>query len=152
MSIFALAVGLGLMLVLVYDMTIFAGYFSGFMILNLWAQTLWNDFFRRAVENIETTSRKGDRVRKDVLEVMKAYWLRRPHRTRIVVITLFSMLSLVAGVVSNTTAIAWKHQLETFGYVILILTIVIGEAVIGSWRRARDRQLQYYTETPGKTR
>lgn len=132
-----LAFGLGLMLVLVYDITIFAAYFTAFLCFNLWTQWLTNDHFRRAAQK---TGHNDEN--RSVLEVLEYYWLKRPQLRRIAVMAFFSLVAFIIALLGTLRGDEWEEPLHLLAGGLLVLTIVVGEFLIARWRATRDHRLQ----------
>lgn len=136
MAMVALSVALGVMLVLVYDITIFSAYFSCFLLLNYWTQWATND---QVKDSLAKTKRMNQN--KEVLEVLEHYWLRRPQLGRIVTMMFTSMVSVCFAVSGTVSDSVLSKKLHLIAHLILILNILIGEAILSLWRHSRDKNI-----------
>ncbi|MEA2603964.1 MAG: hypothetical protein QOF89_4956 [Acidobacteriota bacterium] len=140
-AMLGLAFGLGLMLVLVYDVTIFAAYFTAFLVFNVWTQWLANDHFRRSAHKTVHTDKN-----RSVLEILEHYWLKRPQLKRIAGMALFSLASFIIALLGTLRGDEWEEPLHLLAGGVLVLTIVVGEFLIARWRTTRDYQLQHIVD------
>lgn len=141
MAMFGLAVALGLMLILVYDLTAFTGFFSAYLLLNYWTQWISNEHFARALKHTERTSQN-----KAVLAVMEHYWLKLPQLARIATMMFASLAAFSLAVASRLACQVQQELYRNFAYAVIILDIGIGETVISVWRHRRDSRLQELTD------
>ena len=81
------AVGLGVLLLMVWDIMFFSGYFALFLLFNYWSQWLANDFFANALAETRQTSQNSK-----LLEALEKYWLKRPQLARIVTMMFIALL------------------------------------------------------------
>ena len=128
-AMFGLAIGLGLMFLLLYNIVIFTLYYSCFLLINLWTNWLSNDHFRRslALTEAKDPSAKNERA----LQAMKYYWLERPQLARVGVMLVISLGAFVIALIGRqSTDASRKGLLEIAAYVVLILDISIGEVVM----------------------
>ena len=128
-----LAIGLGVMLLLVYDIVIFSGYLAVFLLFNFWTQWLSNEHFARALAETRRTTRNSM-----LLDALETYWLRRPQLARIATMMFISLVAFALSLVGRFGTDQRADLLELLAYGLTILNIVGGEAVINVWRSRRD--------------
>jgi hypothetical protein len=140
-----LAFGLGLMLVLIYDVTIFAVYFTAFGTFSMWTQWLANDHFRRALRKTRVTNEN-----RAILEILESYWLKKPQLRRASLLAVSSAAASGIALVGTARNDEWKEPLHLLAESVLILTIIWGEIVIARWRAIRDHRLQDIVDARSK--
>lgn len=115
------------------------------------------NFFGKRLQQIEldnVLTKSRDRARKDlsdnnlldkaklyikVIENLECYFVKRPHNLRLILIFISSLAGLGLSVYWTVT------QSSVFGigaYIVLFMTITVGELTIWRWRSIRDRQLR----------
>ncbi|MFX0200893.1 MAG: hypothetical protein ACFFCW_32645 [Candidatus Hodarchaeota archaeon] len=136
MAMIAISITLGVMLVLIYDITIFSAYFSCYLLLNYWTQWVTNCHVKDSLKKTRRTKKN-----KEVREVLEHYWLCRPQLGRIVTMMFTSMVSLCFAIAGTVIDSLLTEKLHIIAYIILILNISIGEAIISLWRHRRDNDI-----------
>ncbi|MFH1976502.1 MAG: hypothetical protein ABIJ52_13265 [Pseudomonadota bacterium] len=136
-AMFSLSIALGLMLVLVYNLTTFTAYFTIYLLLNYWTQWLSNEHFQRAIKKTEKTINN-----EAVLSILETYWLRRPQLGRIATMMFFSSIAFIFSLVYELKYKPHDQLFLTLSYIIIIGTILTGEIFISCWRYKRDKDLQ----------
>lgn len=137
LSMCGLIISLGLMLLLVYDVTVFAGYLSCFFLFHYWSQWIANTYFSRAYE-----STKKNQHNHEALAVLHHYYLELPQLGRIVSMLFFSMVAFSISVSANVKDASSTQLFYMLSNAILAFTIFIGEVIILIWRYRRDRNLR----------
>lgn len=137
-SMYGLAVVLGMLLILVYNIVAFTGFFSCYLLVNYWTQWVSNEHFPRA---LAATEKSASDSHKKVLEVLREYWLGRPQMARIATMMFFSLVSF-AFALRGEAGEGSANAYTTAAYVLTTLNIAFGEAIISVWRLKRDNRLQ----------
>jgi len=154
LAIASLSITLALCLAFSLNSAVASFLFSLFLLLNYWAQWLFNAHFRLAVE---TTKREVlDPKHTHVLAAMEQYWFQRPQLARITAMMFFSMVAFSLALAGGLKQLAEQNQLQYHirGTVdqlfalnqsgsalqiaacwVLIADILLAEAVITYWRR-----------------
>jgi hypothetical protein len=127
------AVGLGVMLLMVWNIMLFSGYFALFLLFNYWSQWLGNGYFANALAE---TPRTPDNSK--LLEALETYWLKRPQLARIVTMMFISLVAFAISLTGHFGARSEGEVLDLAAYGLMILNIVCGETVIIFWRSRRD--------------
>lgn len=135
-AMYGLAIALGLMLVLVYNITIFSGYFAGFLFINYWSQALANNHFKKALEYTEPTEKN-----EVALNIMENYWLDRPQLGRITIMAFIATITFIISLVNDLTKSDWFSYLRIISYLLLIFNLLLGESIISYWRYQRDKDI-----------
>jgi hypothetical protein len=137
-GIVGLAVALGLLLILTFDIVVFSGYFSVFLLVNYWTQWVSNDYFARALAKTRIDAAANG----SVLDALEEYWLRRPQLPRLVSMLFISCVALNFGIIGRMKGANTGRTLEAFAYVIQAANIGVGETLITIWRSTRDRRIR----------
>lgn len=137
LSMCGLIISLGLMILLVYDVTVFAGYLSCFFLLHYWSQWISNTYFARAYE-----STNKNQHNQKALAVLHHYFLELPQLGRIVTMLFFSMVAFGIALSASGRDASTTRLLHEISHAILGFTIFIGELIILIWRYRRDRDLR----------
>ena len=141
-AMFGIAFLLGTMLVfaVAFNIVIFTGFFSTYLLFNYWTQWVTNEHFKRAL----ISSRKKGNISEsemEVLSILNQYWLSRPQLARIATMMYFSMLSFCLAFKGINGGV-YEPDYSAGAYLLIIFNIIIGEAVINRWRNVRDNKLQ----------
>jgi hypothetical protein len=140
-AMLGLAVVMGMMLILAYNLLAFTGFFSCYLLFNYWTQWVANEHFERALNRTQATSSENSQV----LEVLRTYWLRRPQLARITTMMFVSFISFILALKGSEGGPHSRH-LMIGSYFVTIGNILVGEATISRWRTIRDRDLQVYVD------
>src|SRR6266404_1807276 len=127
------AIGLGVLLLTVWNIMFFSGYFALFLLFNYWSQWLANDYFENALAETPQTPQNAK-----VLEALEIYWLKRPQLARIVTMMFMALLAFSLSLTGHFGAQRKRDVLDLIAYGLIILNIVVGEAVVVIWRSRRD--------------
>jgi len=127
------AVGLGVMLLMVWSIMMFSGYFALFLLFNYWSQWLANDYFANALAETRRTPENSK-----LLEALETYWLKRPQLARIVTMMFISLVAFALSLAGHFGAQNKREVLDLVAYGLMILNILCGEALIIAWRSRRD--------------
>lgn len=127
------AIGLGLMLLMVWDIMFFSGYFALFLLFNYWSQWLANDYFANALAETPRTPQNSK-----LLEALETYWLKRPQLARIVTMMFIALVAFALSLTGHFGAQGKREVLDLVAYALIILNIVVGEAIVVFWRGRRD--------------
>ena len=127
------AVGLGVMLLMVWNIMMFSGYFALFLLFNYWSQWLANDYFANALAETPRTPKNSK-----LLDALETYWLKRPQLARVVTMMFISLIAFALSLTGHFGARNEVEVLDLIAYVLMILNIVGGEALIIMWRSRRD--------------
>jgi hypothetical protein len=130
------AVGLGVMLLMVWDIMFFSGYFALFLLFNYWSQWLANDYFANALAETPRTPQNSK-----LLAALETYWLKRPQLARIVTLMFIALLAFALSLTGHFGAQRKREVLDLVAYGLMILNIVAGEALVIFWRSRRDRAI-----------
>jgi uncharacterized membrane protein (DUF485 family) len=133
LAIILTAVGLGVMLLMVWNIVLFSGYFSLFLLFCYWSQWLANDYFANALAETPLTPDNSK-----VLEALETYWLKRPQLARIMTMMFISLVAFAISLTGHFGAQNKREVLDLVAYGLMILNILCGEAIIISWRSSRD--------------
>jgi hypothetical protein len=137
-AMLGLAVILGMMLILTYDILAFTGFFSCYLLFLYWTQWVSIEHFERALNRTHVNlGEKQDKI----LGVLRIYWLRRPQLARVVTMMFVSQFSFALALKSSGGG-PYAQPLLSSAYIIAICNIIAGEVIISRWRSARDRDLQ----------
>jgi hypothetical protein len=138
LSMFGLSFILGMMSVAtLLDFPIFAAYMSGYLAFNLWTQWIFNSHYARV--RARTSPQSAEH--KLIVAALDRYWLRRPQLGRIAAMLLFTVNSLTIWLATANHA-AWAFRGKLGAQILIILTLLIGEAVISVWRWIRDEEIE----------
>jgi hypothetical protein len=127
------AIGLGVLLLTVWDIMFFSGYFALFLLFNYWSQWLANDYFANALADTPQTPQNSK-----LLEALETYWLKRPQLARIVTMMFIALLAFALSLTGHFAAQKNREVLDLVAYGLIILNIVAGEALVVYWRSRRD--------------
>ena len=127
------AVGLGVLLLMVWDIMYFSGYFALFLLFNYWSQWLANDYFANALAETPQTPQNSK-----LLEALETYWLKRPQLARIVTMMFVALVAFALSLTGHFGAQRKREVLDLVAYGLIILNIVAGEALVVFWRSRRD--------------
>jgi hypothetical protein len=143
-AIAGLSFTLGLCLALAYDILWITSILTGYFLLNYWTQWLSNDHFKSAL----VRTRKGlrDVTRRGVLNVMEHYWLGQPQLARITTLMFFASVAFSFALAGALGTAPHKRGFHLAATILLILTILFGEMVIGWWRHERDQDIEKAVE------
>jgi hypothetical protein len=143
LAMLGLAVVLGMMLILAYNILAFTGFFSCYLLFNYWTQWISNEHFERALNRTQADSIEN----KQILDVLRAYWLHRPQLARIATMMFVSLLSFALALKGSESG-PHAQKLLLGAYLVTIGNILVGESIISRWRTVRDRDLQGYIDNP----
>lgn len=137
LAMFSLSIALGLMLAFPHKIVVITAFITVYFFIDYWAQWLANDHFRRALEKTRKIG-QIDETHPKILGVMEIYWLKRPQLKRIIIMTVVAFAALVFALLS-TCYEPPRVSFQIAAYVLLILDLLAGEAVIAWWRFTRER-------------
>lgn len=145
-AIIGLAFALGTALAFFYSIVFISAFMTIYLLVNYWTQWLSNDHFDRALER---TKRALERAKEDplmhtkreVLSVMKVYWVDRPQLARVATLMFFASMGFSFALAGYFQEEPMRHRFYLASYGVLFLDILIGEIVIFRWRRRRDRDI-----------
>jgi hypothetical protein len=137
------AVGLGVMLLMVWNVVLFSGYFALFLLFNYWSQWLANDYFANALAETPRTSENSK-----ILAALETYWLKRPQLARVVTMMFVSLIAFALSLTGHFGARNKMEVLDVIAYALIILNIVCGEALIIFWRSRRDTAIARARSAP----
>lgn len=136
-AIVLLPLGLGFCLAYAFDLVKVSMAFTGFLLINYWSQWQSNDHFTHALP--ETRKKAKDAGRQGVLNVMEQYWLKRPQLARITTMMFFSSLAFSLAWAGSFEKQLLRHRFELSATIVLVVSIVLGEILIGIWRYQRNK-------------
>jgi hypothetical protein len=139
-AMFSLSFFLGLSIAFPHRIGFLSGFITVSFLFVYWAQWLANNHFEEALritrgESLSSTKSK-------VLDIMETYWLKRPLFARVTIMMFFSSLAFSLAIVGLVQHEPQRQRYQLVAYIILILDVFIGEAVITGWRLKRDKDIK----------
>jgi hypothetical protein len=144
-AMFSLSVVLGLSVAFPHRVVFITFFITFYFLIVYWAQWLANDHFTQAL--LRTRKRHLNQTKSEVLKAMDNYWLQRPQLARIATMMFFSGMAFSLALAGNYQAQPGKTRFQLAAYVLLILNILLGEAVITWWRHKRDQRIEDITKS-----
>jgi hypothetical protein len=138
-AIISLSLVMGFCLAYAFDLVIVSLAFTGFLLINYWSQLQANVHFSHALS--ATREQTTDLARRNLLNVMESYWLRKPQLARINTMMFFSSLAFSAAWAGSFLKEPGRSNFTFFGTLVLIANIVVGEILIGIWRYRRNEEI-----------
>jgi hypothetical protein len=138
-AIVALSFILGFCLAFAFDIVKVSLAFTGYLLINYWSQWLSNEHFATALR--ATRKNTGDTSKKKVLDAMEQFWLKQPQLARITTMMFFSSLAFSFAWAGSFEIEPQRHWFQQAATALLIVTIVLGEIIIGVWRYKRNKDM-----------
>lgn len=108
---------------------------------DIWAHKIRNNQLKEAFQEINTTKYSEDN-RREAWNAIGHFYLERPQLERSATLMFFSFVGLLlaqASIFKSSTSIGtW---LECAAYIVILLSIAVGEFLMYRWRRSRDKIL-----------
>ncbi len=141
MAMLILGIALGVFFVLVVHPNWFCLYHGSFMLVNYWTQFISNEHFERALKKTRGQDIEGKK--REILDVLEEYWLRRPQLARITTLMYCSMAAFAISLASEFGASLpfSQRNVEVGVYGLMFVNIMSGQVVIWRWRHIRDKKL-----------
>ena len=141
-AMFGLAFVLGTLLVfaVAFNVVVFTAFLSSYLLFNYWTQWVTNEHFERALE-VTLKSESLSASHRKILMILRHYWLARPQLARIATMMFVSLVAFALAF-RGMTVDSMSANFTAAAYLLEIITIIVGEAVIYRWRHIRDSRLQ----------